>query len=203
MILPATSKTILFGLTGGIACGKSFVSSILTKQKVSVVDADEVARHVVQAGSPGLEQLVECFGQDILLENALDRVKLGDMVFGNQTNLDKLNAIMQSLILEETTFRMRVREMIGCKLMCYDAALIIEAGQADLFRPLVLVSCSAERQLERLMKRGYTKEQAEVRINVQLPLAKKLEVADVIIDTNGTKNETEAQVVAFLNGLQD
>lgn len=67
----------------------------------------------------------------------------------------------------------------------------------------MLVSCSAERQLERLMKRGYTKEQAEVRINVQLPLAKKLEVADVIIDTNGTKNETEAQVVAFLNGLQD
>ena len=197
-----SNKPTIFGLTGGIATGKSFVSALLRRRCIPVVDADEVAREVVKPRTSGLTQLVEAFGADILLENGrLDRSKLGEMVFGNIDQLNKLNAILQPLIAEEAAFQIRLHLLLNCRIICYDAALLVEVGLADQFRPLVVVSCKPELQLARLIERGMTDAQARARIASQMSSAAKEEVADTVIDTNGTKIETTEQVDALVSGL--
>ena len=196
------SSPTLFGLTGGIACGKSFVSKLLRRHCIPVVDADDVARQVVQSDSIGLTQLIEAFGKDILLaDGTLDRAKLGSMVFGNADQLNKLNAIMQPLIRDEAQFLINLHMGLGCRIVCYDAALIVELDQAKNFSPLVVASCKPETQMKRLLDRGVKKEQAKAMIASQLPLSAKEEAADVIIDTNGTKEETQHQVDALVASL--
>jgi dephospho-CoA kinase len=200
---PSMPDITVFGLTGGIACGKSFVASILMKNLIPVVDADKVAREVVVPGSPGLDQLVQAFGEDILLDDALDRAKLGDMIFGKPEQLFKLNTIMQPLIASRASYLLRLHLQAGCTIVCYDAALIVELGLADAFRPLVAVSCKPETQLERLLKRGLTEDQALARIASQLSNDKRVEAADTVIDTNGTKQLTVEQVEALIVGLTE
>lgn len=190
----------VFGLTGGIACGKSFVSSLLVKNLIPVVDADKVAREVVEPGPVGLALLVEAFG-DILKDGALDREKLGEMVFGKTDQLFKLNSILQPLIADRAAYLIRLHLQMGVKVVCYDAALIIELGLADRFRPLVVVSCKPEVQIERLLKRGLTKDQALARMASQLSNEKRVEAADVVIDTNGTKDFTSEQTLTLIDSL--
>jgi dephospho-CoA kinase len=199
--LPATPSVVVFGLTGGIASGKSFISSILVRNQIPVVDADLCAREVVGRGSLGLTQLTEAFGKDILKDGMLNRTKLGEMVFGKPDELTKLNDIMLPLIASHAQYLISLHVQCGCMLVCYDAALIVEMGQADAFRPLVVASCKPEIQLERLLKRGLMKEQAEARLASQLPDSKRVQVADVVIDTNGAKEATIEQTTKLIAGL--
>ena len=192
----------VFGLTGGIASGKSFVSSLLVRKLIPVVDADLCARDVIVSGSLGLSQLVDEFGTGILLDNQLNRTKLAELVFGCPEQLAKLNAIMQPLIASHSAYLIRLHQQMGCKLVCYDAALLIESGQAESFRPLVVVACEPEIQLKRLMKRGLSKEQAEARMASQLPTKDKTAVADFVISSNGTKEETTLQVETLIKQLE-
>lgn len=178
---------IVFGLTGGIASGKSTVSKTFSRIGVPVIDADQVARDVVVPGSDGLKDICKAFGSDYLLPDGnLDRIKLGNLVFHSQDDMLKLNHIMQPLIQYES-YRQILRACNdGHEIICYDAALILEMGNYDRYKPLVVVACSPEMQLERLMKRnGLTEAQAMARINAQIPVAEKMKRADMIIDTNG------------------
>ncbi len=190
---------IVAGLTGGIAAGKSTVSNILKKNGVFIVDADQVARDIVVPNSSGLKAVIEEFGDDYLLSDGnLDRKRLGDLVFNNPESMAKLNAIMAPLLEEESNRQIRFAQYQGCDIIVYDGPLICEMGNADKYRPLIVVHCNEEQQIERLMKRGtghgpLTREQALVRINAQMPVSKKIAMADWLIDSSGTLEESVKQ----------
>lgn len=185
---------ILAGLTGGIASGKSTVSNTLKAAGIFVVDADQVARDVVDPylHADGLMRVIQEFGSQYLLSNGtLDRKSLGDLVFHNRECLDKLNHLMMPLIQDEAARQIRSAEYYGYTIIVFDGALICEMGDADKYRPLIVVRCTEEQQLDRLMKRNdLTYEQAMARIQAQMPVKQKIAMADFIIDTSGSKEES-------------
>jgi len=179
---------MIIGLTGGIASGKSTIAKTFAKHNIPIVDADIVARQVVEPGKYGLNRIAFVFGKDVLLEDGtLNRKKLGELVFSNDDILVVLNRIMLPLILEEASTQMTKLYKSGHKIIVYDAALICENGNADKYRPLIVAHCSKETQLARLIKRnGLTEEQAMKRINAQMSSEDKIKLADYSVDTNGT-----------------
>lgn len=202
---------ITFGLTGGIASGKSTVSRTILSYGIPVVDADVVAREVVEPGTDGLNSIVDMFGETMLLpDGTLDRVKLGELVFSNpdmqlrRQCMMSLNSLMAPLIQEESTRQINKLHAQGHSLVCYDAALIVEMGNADRYRPLVVVMCSPEEQLKRLMSRNsLTREAAMDRISTQMPVWKKIEVADHLINTNGAMDSSIRQTEAVIKKLRE
>jgi dephospho-CoA kinase len=186
----------VFGLTGGVASGKSSVSRLLRARGVEVVDADEVARAVVEPGSEGLREVVACFGDEVLrADGSLDRPRLGKLVFAEPERRAELNGILHPRIAAETQRRIASLERRGVMLACYDAALLVENGLADAFRPLVVVALDAEAQVARLCARdGIDEPAARQRLQAQFPLHKKVAEADVVIDNGGTLEQLEARV---------
>lgn len=186
------------GLTGGIASGKSTVSAAFRALGAQIVDADEVARAVVAPGSPGLAALVRAFGPEILCEGQLDRARLGQRVFGDPQARQTLEAITHPLIAAESTARLEAAQASGAPLVIYDAALLVESGRAEAFRPLVVVTLPPELQRARLMARdGLSAAQAQARLDAQLPLHEKAALADHLIDNSGPPEQTVAQVRAL------
>lgn len=178
----------LFGLTGGIASGKSTVAARFRARGLPVIDADALAREVVTPGSDGLGALVEAFGARVLGPGgALDRPALARLVFSDDEARRKLDAITHPRIAKLAMERAAGLSRSGEPLACYEAALIVENGAADAFRPLVLVACPEDAQIARILARGGASlEDAHARIGAQKPLAEKVEVADFVIDTGGT-----------------
>jgi dephospho-CoA kinase len=185
----------LFGLTGGIASGKSTVAARLRARGVPVIDADEVAREVVAAGTPGLEAVVAAFGPAVLDRGgALDRKALGQVVFADEGARRRLNAILHPRIGQRTAERSMELEGRGEPLACYEAALLVENGLMAMFRPLVVVACEERMQLARLRARdGLTEDEARARVAAQKPLAEKVAVADHVIDTSGSLADVAAR----------
>jgi dephospho-CoA kinase len=182
----------LFGLTGGIASGKSTVAARLRARGVPVVDADEVAREVVAPGTEGLSAVVDAFGPGVLApDGALDRKALAAIVFADETGRRRLNAITHPRISVRTMERSAEIAARGEPLACYEAALLVENGAADAFRPLVVVACPEEVQIARVEARDHaTRAEAVARIRAQKPLAEKVAVADFVIETSGTLEDT-------------
>ncbi len=178
----------LFGLTGGIASGKSAVAKHLRARGVPVIDADQLAREVVVPGSSGLDEIVKKYGKGILLPNGeLDRKALAKIMFDDPEQRKIVNAIVHPRVTALTLERANELREKGEPLACYEAALIIENGVADAFRPLVVVSVPEEVQIERARERdAASAEDIKARIRAQVPLAKKLEVADFVIENTGT-----------------
>jgi dephospho-CoA kinase len=193
-----------FGLTGGLASGKSTVAARLRERGVPVVDADGLAREVVAPGTPGLASLVEAFGEDILApDGSLDRAKLGDRVFADAAERKTLNGILHPLIAMATAARMQELDAAGAILACYEAALLVENGLADMFRPLVVVSVPPDVQIARAMARDRsTEEQARARVAAQLPLATKIAAADFVIDNAGSREDTERRTDEVLEEIR-
>lgn len=200
---------ITFGLTGGIACGKSTVTKTFRANKIPIVDADIVARQVVEPGKPGLEALVSAFGKQMLMDDGtLDRAKLATLVFNNPNlsirndGMALLNSIMAPLIQKESSRQLAELHEAGNKVVGYDGALIIEMGNADKYRPLIVVSCPQDMQIQRLMSRNsLTLSEAMDRINAQMPVAEKVKMADHVIDTSGTIEESILQTEKVLHRI--
>lgn len=195
---------IIVGLTGGIASGKSTVSKTFKEHNIPVVDADIVARQVVELGTPGLQQIKDAFGKDYLNEDeTLNRSKLGELVFKDQKSLDKLNNIMDPLMREEQKKQFKKLKERGFKLAVFDAALICEMGNADKYRPLIVVACPLEIQLQRLMARNsLTKEQAMARIDKQFSMEIRTKLADYVIDTSKDIENSIKQTVKIIRKLR-
>jgi dephospho-CoA kinase len=181
----------LFGLTGGIASGKSTVAARFRARGLPVVDADELAREVVAPGTDGLRALVEAFGPGVLdPSGALDRKAVARIAFSDEGARRTLNAITHPRITQLGIRRAQELAAAGHPLVCYEAALIVENGVADAFRPLVVVSCPEEVQIARVLARDKASvEDARARIRAQKPLAEKVAVADFVVDTSGTLEE--------------
>jgi dephospho-CoA kinase len=193
------------GLTGSIAVGKSFVSSVLVELGCHVLDADQTAREVVAPGSVGLRAVREAFGDEVLQpDGTLDRVKLGAIVFSDETRRARLNSILHPLIIEaqdDWLRRCEAQDPRGVGVV--DAALMVETGSYKRFDKLIVVHCRPEVQLERLLKRdGMTLEEAARRIASQMPQEEKMKFADYLVDTSGGFAETREQAGAVYEHLK-
>jgi dephospho-CoA kinase len=178
----------LFGLTGGIASGKSAVAARLRERGVPVIDADQLARDAVAPGSEALAAIVKSFGADVLTpDGALDRKKVAAAVFSDDDKRRALNAIVHPEVTKLTFKAASKLRDEGEPLACYEAALIVENGVADAFRPLVVVSAPEDVQIARASTRDdSTPDDARSRIRAQLPLAEKVKAADFVIDNTGS-----------------
>jgi dephospho-CoA kinase len=175
------------GLTGGIAAGKSTVARCFEDLGVPVVDADKLARDAVARGSSGLSEIVAAFGEDVLLaDGTLDRKALGARVFADAALRARLNAITHPRIAQLGAAQVAEHARRGAPYVLYEAALIVENGLHGSFHALVVVSVDPVVQLARLMGRdGLSEAEAKARIAAQMPLEKKIEVADFVIDNSG------------------
>jgi dephospho-CoA kinase len=196
--------THVFGLTGGVASGKSTVARYFAAQGVPVIDADQLARELVSPGSPALQEIANTFGADLIDANGeLDRRLLGQRVFANPELREQLNAILHPRVAER--FQQRVAELsaAGVPLACYDVPLLFENNRQDSLRPVVVVSAPRDLQLARLMARnGLTASEAEARIAAQMPLGQKVMRADHVIDNSGPLEDTHRQAEAVLHQIQ-
>lgn len=192
------------GLTGSIAVGKSFVTSILASLGCHTLDADETAREVVLPGSPGLEAVARAFGRDILnADGALNRRHLGELIFGDDEKRQRLNHILHPFIIARQDEIMREwerEEPQGIGII--DAALMIESGGYRRFDKLIVVHCRPEVQLERLMLRNsLSRDEAQARIDSQMPQAEKQRFADYLIDTSDGFEPTRTRTNEVYNEL--
>lgn len=190
------------GLTGGIASGKSTVSNYLKELGAIVIDADIVAREIVEKGQPALKEIVEFFGEEVLLnDGTLNRKYLGSIVFSDPQKLQVLNKITHKRIIENIEEKIKYyRYLDKNKVIFIDAALLIEMKMYLLTDEIWLVSTSKEIQLKRLMLRdNLSSDEAMKRINSQMSLEQKEEIADVIIDNSKDYDYLKEQVEDLYN----
>ncbi|HEX8140208.1 MAG TPA: dephospho-CoA kinase [Pyrinomonadaceae bacterium] len=192
------------GLTGSIAVGKSFVSTVLAELGCHVLDADRTAREVVGPGTPGLRAVVDAFGEEVLLaDGSLDRPRLGAIVFADEKKRLLLNSILHPYIIAAQDEQLREWERESPRgVAVVDAALMIESGGYRRFDKLVVVHCRPEVQLERLMARNaLSREEAERRIRAQMPQEEKMLYADFLIDTSEGFEPTRRRVAEVYEEL--
>jgi dephospho-CoA kinase len=193
-----------FGLTGGIASGKSWVASLLRELDFRVLDADLLGHQLIEPGQPTREEVIREFGREILREEgSVDRKKLGEIVFADSAKLAKLNSILHPRIEEAMQAQFAKWQSEGVRDAVFvEAALLVEAGMHRRLDGLVVVWCRPEDQIERLRARGLSDEEARRRIALQLPAREKLKHATYTIDTSGTMQDTQKQVAALAEKLR-
>lgn len=187
---------MIIGLTGSIASGKSTVSAMLKERGLPIVDADEIARLVVKPGTPGIQQIEEVFGQEVIhADGTLNREALGSMIFENEEKRKKLNAILHPAIRAEMLRQKEAHLANGAQTVILDIPLLFESKLQSFVEKIIVVTVTPENQKKRLMERnGLTEEEAAARIQSQLSLTEKEAGADAVIDNNGTIKETEIQI---------
>ncbi|MFB8774535.1 dephospho-CoA kinase [Streptomyces broussonetiae] len=182
------------GLTGGIGAGKSEVSRLLVECGAVLIDADRIAREVVEPGTPGLAAVVRAFGEEVLTEDGrLDRPRLGSIVFAAPDRLAVLNSIVHPLV------GARSRELEAAAaddaVVVHDVPLLTENGLAPLYDLVVVVDASPETQLDRLVRlRGMTEDDARARMAAQATREQRLEIADIVIDNDVPLAELQRRV---------
>jgi dephospho-CoA kinase len=191
------------GLTGGIGSGKSEVARRLAEKGATVVDADLVAREVVEPGTAGLRRVVEEFGPGVLRpDGTLDRPALGAVVFADPQKLQVLNAIVHPLVGQRTAELIEQAQASGAQICVHDVPLLVESGLAAAYEVLVVVAADPATQLARLTgDRGMTEAEARQRIAAQAPLADKLAVATHVIRNDGSLQELVEQVERLWESL--
>jgi dephospho-CoA kinase len=195
----------LIGLTGGIASGKSTVARRLVEHGAVHLDADELARRVVQPGKPALAAIVDAFGTGILKhDGTLDRQKLAEIVFNDDEARQRLNAIVHPAVRELTS---RLLEKIEGEdpgaVVVYDVPLLVEAAVDHPFDLIVVTSAPKRTQVERLVEeRGLDRNQAQARVDAQVGNTERVAVADVVIDTDDSMAHTMSQVDALWHRIK-
>lgn len=189
-------RSLILGVTGGIASGKSLVTEIFRSLGALVVSADELAREAVLPGSETLYRLVGQFGRDILqADGSLDRKTLAERVFTNAGAREALNRITHPAIAALAEKRLQELSQQAGRLVVYEAPLLFEAGADKRVDAVLVVRVDEPLQIERLMRRnGLTEGQARARIAAQMPQAEKVARADYVIDNSGSPEATSEQV---------
>ncbi|MGZ3774585.1 MAG: dephospho-CoA kinase [Pseudobdellovibrionaceae bacterium] len=194
------------GLTGSIGCGKSTVSQLLKEKSIPVVDADEIAKKVVEAGSPGLKAVVNEFGSDLLTaEFTLDRRKLGQVIFGDTEKKMRLEAILHPLIREETLRQRNALTARHALFAIYDIPLLFETKAEDQFDAIVVVSCTEEQQKSRLRVRNpqWTEHEIDQRIAAQVSVKVKEQYADFVVHNDGDLEHLKHEVDSLCSWLNN
>lgn len=185
------------GLTGGIGAGKSEVSRLLAECGAVIVDADRIAREVVEPGTPGLAAVVAEFGEDVLAaDGSLDRPRLGAVVFADPDRLAALNAVVHPLVGERSAeLERQAAQADSDAVVVHDVPLLTENKLAPLYDKVVVVDASPRTQLDRLVRqRGMTEEEGRARMAAQATREQRLEIADIVIDNDGPLEELAPRV---------
>jgi dephospho-CoA kinase len=183
------------GLTGGIATGKSYVLGQFRKRGVPCLDADELAHGVTSAGTEATAAIAALFGVEVLAaDGSVDRKKLGPIVFADPSARRELEAIVHPGVHRAIAAGIRGFELLGDALAIVDVPLLYETGAEKGFDRVIVTACTGDRQLARLVERGLTADAARQRLDAQWPTEKKAARADFVIRTDGTFEETSAQI---------
>jgi dephospho-CoA kinase len=192
----------VLGLTGGIGSGKSTVAKLIADLGIPVLDADLLAREVVEPGQPALAEVAAAWPEAIGPDGKVARKKLADIVFADPAQRLRLEAIMHPRIQALADERLDELAKKGHALAIYEASLLVESGRYKDFDGLVVVTASPETQLERILARGGLAEgEAQARIDAQLPLLAKVRVATHLVDNDGDLEATKTQVERLVAGL--
>ncbi|RNB83863.1 dephospho-CoA kinase [Brevibacillus nitrificans] len=191
---------MILGLTGGIATGKSTVTGMLRERGIPVIDADQIAREVVEPGKPAYEAIVRHFGREILLEDGqIDRKKLGEVVFSDETERQKLNAIVHPEVRRVMREEAEAAEAGGADIVFMDIPLLFESKLQHMVEKIAVVYAPADMQLARMIERDeLEEEQAQKRLRAQFPIDQKKSEADFLIDNSASREETVKQVEQML-----
>lgn len=190
------------GLTGGIGAGKSEVSQLLAGFGAVVIDADKIAREVVEPGTKGLETVVAEFGTDILApDGRLDRPALGQIVFNDPKKREALNAIVHPLVGTRSAELQEAADEGA--ILVHDVPLLTENGLAPLYDLVIVVDAAPRTQLDRLLSRGMSEEDARARMAAQTSREQRRQVADLVIDNDGPLEALESQVRAVWERLRE
>lgn len=194
----------LIGLTGGIGSGKSTVAQLLVEQGWVLVDADRIARDIVEPGQPALAELAEAFGEDILrADGTLDRGLLASRAFASREKTDLLNSITHPRIHEETQARFDAARRAGEEFVVYDMPLLVDNGLHKDMDATIVVDVDVEERVRRLVKfRGLEEDDARRRIAAQIPDDVRRAAADLLIDNNGPREALDAQVAEAVEELK-
>lgn len=194
---------LLIGLTGGIGSGKSTVAAMLRDQGIRVVDADQIAREVVEPGQPALAELVEVFGQDILNDDgSLNRQELANRAFATEEATNALNAITHPRIEQETQRQFALAAAEKENFLVYDMPLLVERGLHEEMDMVIVVHTDIEERVRRLVEhRGLDEDDVRRRMSHQVDDVTRLASADVLIDNNGSVDHLRKQVDDFLATL--
>lgn len=193
------------GLTGGIATGKTTISKYLKTKGIPVLDADEYARKVVEPGTPGLTDIVNTFGKQVLQsDGSLNRKLLGQIIFNDMTARQKLNDITHPRIQQMMTDELQKLAKGKTPLVILDIPLLLENHNIAGADSIMVVTVPESIQLNRLMQRNnLTKEEAQRRIDAQMPLSEKEKLADFIVDNSGTIANTLTQVDKVIQNITE
>jgi dephospho-CoA kinase len=193
------------GLTGGLASGKSFVGHALAELGCYLIEADKLGHEVMLPGAEAYDAIVREFGAEILEpDGKIDRHRLSALVWDRPERLEKLNSIVHPPVVAREERRMaEIAQSVPHGVAVVEAAILVETGRYRKFDKLIVVTCTAEQQMERALKRGsYSKEEILARLSRQLPLEEKVRVADYVIDTSGSKESTLQQVQTVYESLR-
>ncbi|WP_117170541.1 dephospho-CoA kinase [Paraliobacillus sediminis] len=195
--------TKIIGLTGGIASGKSTVANFFREKQIPIIDADVIAKEVVEPDKEAYFKIVEAFGEGILQSNRMiDRKKLGHIVFQDKVAIKKLNEIVHPFVKREMSKQKNTYVNAQEKIIVLDIPLLFESKLTSLVDQVWVVFVKESTQLTRLMKRNDLSEYDAIsRIRAQIPLDQKAENADVIINNNGSVEDTKRQFEKYINQI--
>lgn len=195
----------IIGLTGGIATGKSTVSEMLKKNGAHIIDFDVLSRVVVEPDLPAWKDIVDFFGESVLNEDrTLNRTRLGEIVFDDEEKRRQLQGFIYPRLFEEYSRRVEeIRETDPEAIIIVDVPLLIEIRLQHMFEKIIVVYAPEEQQLRRLIERdGFSREDAEKRLQAQMPIEEKLKHADYVIHNTGSLEDTEIEVGKILQEIQ-
>lgn len=197
-------RMVVIGLTGSICSGKSTVAAMFQRLGATVIDADQVARELVEPDQSLFEAVVSAFGCEVVDVNGrIDRQKLGTIVFADPQARRRLEAILHPAIIEECERRIRQAEVSGTRVCLIDAALLIESGWYARCDAVILVEASEAIQLDRLVgSRGLSRDGAMLRIRSQMPQHEKRQYAHYVIENDGSLDVTARRVQAVWEQLR-
>lgn len=183
---------LVVGLTGGIGSGKSLVGEYFADLGAKIMDADEIARKVIERGSEGFDQVVAVFGDCVLRDGDIDRRALAEKVFGDTAERAKLEAIIHPLVRE--AFEAASKSLKGNEILVYEIPLLAETGAAERFDFIITVESDLAVRAERLKKRGMLGSEIEARMRAQATPEERMSVAGYVIDNNGTTDDLLREV---------
>ena len=194
---------MILGLTGSIASGKSTVSKMICEFGIPIVDADVIAKQVVEVGQVAYQKIVETFGPEILFENEeINRPALGAIIFNNPERREELNKIVHPEVRKVMLQQSKRLLDEGHRIVILDIPLLFESKLTSLVEKTIVVYVDEENQIKRLMKRNnLSEEEAMARIKSQIPISEKVKLADYVIDNNDTIEYTNKQVKALITKI--
>lgn len=197
--------TLVLGLTGGIATGKSTADEFFKNKNIPIIDSDKIAHNIMNVGKPAWKKVKETFGTDYLnSDQSVNRKKLGKLVFNNEAELKKLNEITHPLIYQEIQEKIKTEKDKNVPLVIVDAPILFETGGQNYCDKTVVITLPPKIQLERLMARNnLSKEDALSRINAQMPLEQKEKLATYVVDNAGTIEELDSKLEQVLKKIKD